>query len=110
MLSKVNHSQNTYFDFIIQELIHKTRVSSRAEEALMAPKRRKTQHLSEDPHGMFAGMVVFLVEKGCKLADCRFYMSLSFSATLYFNEFKTRNLGVGFVVEDLETEVGPNGC
>lgn len=64
MLSKVNHSQNTYFDFIIQELIHKTRVSSRAEEALMAPKRRKTQHLSEDPHGMFAGMVVFLVEKG----------------------------------------------
>ncbi|KAA0034342.1 DNA polymerase beta isoform X1 [Cucumis melo var. makuwa] len=30
----------------------------------MAPKRRKSQSLSEDPHGMFAGMVVFLVEKG----------------------------------------------
>ncbi|XP_022151135.1 DNA polymerase lambda isoform X2 [Momordica charantia] len=30
----------------------------------MAPKRSKSQNVSQDPQGMFAGMVVFLVEKG----------------------------------------------
>ncbi|XP_038892426.1 DNA polymerase lambda isoform X2 [Benincasa hispida] len=30
----------------------------------MAPKRRKSENLSGDPHGMFEGMIVFLVEKG----------------------------------------------
>ncbi|XP_023524101.1 DNA polymerase lambda isoform X1 [Cucurbita pepo subsp. pepo] len=30
----------------------------------MAPKRSKSQNLLQDPHGMFAGMVVLLIEKG----------------------------------------------
>ncbi|XP_022985529.1 DNA polymerase lambda isoform X4 [Cucurbita maxima] len=30
----------------------------------MAPKRSKSQNLLQDPHGMFGGMVVLLIEKG----------------------------------------------
>ena len=55
----------------------------------MAPKRSKSQNLLQDPHGMFAGMVVLLIEKGVqarRLQVLHFYdLSLQLCVS---NEFK----------------------
>lgn len=64
VFSKVNHSQNLHISVLSYSGIHKHHSFVERSFNLMAPKRSKSQNLSQDPNGMFAGMVVFLVEKG----------------------------------------------